>query len=271
MSTAVIVLSLVVQVLMLVLLGILLWRSLYKRFPVFALYCLSIPVLEFVRFLLIGKPTHYFFWYWITEACFLIIAFVAMLSVLRPLTQLEYVRHPWSRFLLLPFGGLIIGTGLLAAFVKPINRTVAGHFASAIYIFVIGMSLAELLLFVVSFRASRRAIEWTPYEFAILKGFGALAALKLIAYSALLLRVLHFKVSPQLEHVFQAFPVGAFIASGTVWLIAFWKPEPPRPEPPDIGSFLAALRLVLEQYEAQIEFVKKIAKHLGNRFVAVAN
>lgn len=136
---------------------------------------------------------------------------------------------------------------------------------------IIAMSFAELFLFIVSFRVCRRAIEWTRYEFGILKGFGALAALKLVAYSALVLRVFHFTVSPQLEHIFQAFPVGAFIASATVWLIAFWKPEPPRPEPPDMGSFVDALRVVLEQYRAHMEFVRDVAKHLGNRMVALAN
>lgn len=270
MSTANL-LSAVGPALMLVLLVMLLRRRLYKRFPVFFVYCLSIVVLQPVRALTIGRPTYHFFFYWTIEACFLLIAFVTMLSVLRPLTQLEYVRHPWSRFLLLPLAALIIGAGLWAAFVKPINKTAAGHFASAIYIFVIGMSVAELLLFLVSFRVRNLAIQWTRYEFGILRGFGALAALKIVAYIALVLRVFHFQVSPQLENLFQGFPVGAFIASATVWLVAFWKPEPPRTAPPDMGSFSDALRLVLEQYEAQAEFVRRVAKHLGSRLEPVAS
>lgn len=269
MSTANLVLSFVGQALMLALLVIVLRRRLYKRFPVFVVYCVSILVVALLRYLVIGHPTQYFFLYWITEGCYLLIAFFTMLSVLRPLTQLEYVRHPWSRFLLFPFAAAIIGGGLWGALVNPINKTVAGRFASAIYVFVILMSLAQLLLFIVSFRERRLAIEWTQYEFGLLRGFGALAALNLIAYSALLLRVFHFRVSPQLEYLFQGFPVGAFVASATTWLAAFWRPEPPRPAP-DIGSFLAALTVLLEQYRAQTEIVRKLAKRLGFERVVFA-
>lgn len=272
MSTASLVLSLSGPALMLVLLFILVRRGLYKRFPVFFAYCLSILVVQLLRYLVVGKPTPYFFVYWATEGCYLIIAFLTILSVLRPLTQLEYVRHPWSRFLLLPIVLLIVGLSLWKALVKPIAKVAAGRFGSGMYVFVIGMSVMELLLFLISFRVrGRYPIRWTQYEFGILKGFGALTCLNLIAYSALVLRLFHFKVGPQFEQIFQAFPLGAFIASAIVWLIAFWKPEPLRPEPPDIGSFLDALRVVLEQYRADMEFVRKVAKHFGNRSAALAN
>lgn len=271
MPTPIFVLSLVAQGAMLALLVMVLLRALHKRFPVFVVYCLSIQILEPVRDLYFGQPTRYFYLYWITEAWFLIVAFFAMLSVLRPLTQLEYVRHPWSRFLLLPFASFIVAAASWTVFVRPIGRTVAGRFASAVYIFVIMMSIAELLLFIISFRVRRRAIEWTLYEFGILKGFGALACLKLIAYSVLVLRLFHFNVTPQLESLFRAFPVGAFIASATVWLITFSKPEPTRPTTPDMGSFADALKLLLEQYEAQAEFVRKIGKHLDNRFMGLGS
>ena len=270
MTTGALVLSLVAQALMLVLLLLLLVRSVYKRFPVFFVYCLSILVLTPVRDFSASQPTRYFFIYWMTEACFLIIAFFAMLSVLRPLTQLEYFRHPWSRFILIPFGFLVLGSASWASFLRPINKTAAGHFASAIYVFVVAMSVAELFLFIVCFRARYRAIEWTRYEFGILNGFGVLASLKLIAYSALVLRIFHFNVGPQLENLFRSFPVGAFIASAVAWLVAFSKPEPARPAPPDIGSFTDAVQLVLEQYRAQADFVRKVAKHLGGRLLTFA-
>lgn len=252
--------------LILVLLSILVQRKLYKRFPAFFCYCLSIVCITVVRFLADGQPTRYFFVYWSTEACYLVIAFIAILSVLRPLTELEYVRHPWSRFILVPFLLMTAMVAFWTAVFKPINRTIPGRIASAIYVFVILMCLAELLLFVVSFNARRRAIEWTQYEFGILKGFGALTFLNLLAYLALLMPLFHWTVTPQLEKIFQAFPIGAFIASEVIWLNAFWRPEPPHPESADIGSFIDALNVVLEQYQAQAEFLKRLARHLGLRF-----
>lgn len=252
--------------LMVLLLAILVRRRLYKRFPVFFWYCLSIICITVLRYLAYGQPTRYFLVYWFTEACYLVIAFISILSVLRPLTELEYSRHPWSRFVLLPF--LVVTTSAVCwmAIFKPINRTTAGRVASALYVFVIVMCLAELLLFMISFNVRRRAIVWTPYEFGILKGFGALAALNLVAYLALILRLFHFTVSPQFEQIFQAFPVGAFLASAAVWLLSFWKPEPPRSDPPDIGGFLDALNLASEQYRAQAEFLRRLSRQLGLRF-----
>lgn len=261
------VLSLIGPVLMLVLLSLLVRRGLYKRFPVFFVYSLSILIITLVRFLGVGKPLEYFFVYWSTEAFYLVIACLAMLSVLKPLTQLEYVRHPWSRFMLFPLLVLIVASSLSMAMFKPIAKAAAGRFASGVYVFIILMCLAELLLFIVSFNSRRRAIQWSQYELGILTGFGALTSLNLIAYFALVLRLFRFNVGPQLEQIFQAFPVGAFIASAVVWVIAFWRPEPPRPESPDIGRFLDALNVVLEQYQAQAEFLKRVARHLGLQLV----
>ena len=255
--------------LILVLLAILAKRRLYNRFPVFFWYCISIVCITVLRFLADGQPLRYFLVFWFTEACYLVIALIAILSVLRPLTDLEYSLHPWSRVLLFPVLFLIIAASLAMALFRPIAKTPTGRVASAVYVFVVLMCLVEFLLFIISFKARRRAIKWTKYEFGILKGFGALTSLNLIAYFPVVLFLFHFNVGPQLQQVFQAFPVGAFIASATAWLLAFWGQEPPHPESSDMGTFISALNVMLEQYKAQAEVLKKLARHLGLRFVIV--
>lgn len=261
------ILPLLAAGLMLVLLIILLRRKLQGRFPVFLAYCVCTLIVFAVRFLTVRRPTLFFLVYWSTEAGYLVIAFFTMLSVLRPLTQFEYALHPWSRFVFIPFLALLAGACLWTALLRPINTTHAGRFASAVYVFVILMCLAELVLFLLSYRVrGRYPVKWTWYEFGILAGFGVLAFLNLIAYSALVLRLLHFKVAPELESLFQSFPPGAFMASATVWLIAFWKPEPPRPQvTPDLGSLEDALR----EFEEQIALVKAVSKWLHLKFAAV--
>lgn len=259
------VLGLVGPALMTVLLLLLLRRKLHLRFPVFFTYCLSIVAVAVLRFLVAGNATAYFYVYWATEAAYVVIAFVAMLSVLNPLTQMFYIRHPWSQVVLVPSLLVIVGISLWMAVFRPVGAVFAGRFASAMYVFVILMSLAEFVLFVIAFRSKGRyPIRWTPYEFGILAGFGVLGFLNVIAYSALVLRLLHIYVPPQLETFFHSFPPGVFVGSAAVWLISFRKPEPPPPAPPPdlVGRLQDALRVLAEQ----IEFVKEIAKHLGLHF-----
>jgi hypothetical protein len=118
----------------------------------------------------------------------------------------------------------------------------------------------ELLLFIESFRVrGRYPIKWTPYEFGILQGFAALAFVNLIAYLPLIFRLYHLHVGHGLESVFQSFPPGAFIASAVAWLLVFSRPEPPRPEVPDIGTLYDALHVL----EEQLEIVREVARRLG--------
>jgi hypothetical protein len=247
---------------------ILAWRRLYKRFPVFFVYCVAIIGVTLIRFVFREYPTTFFFVYWVSEALYVSIAFLAMLSVLRPLTHFEYVRHPWSRFLLVAFALLVLAAMFRFAVLRPIGRSPTSptaRFASAVYVFVILMCLMEFLLFLESFRVrGRYPIRWTPYEFGILEGFGIMSVCNLIAYLALVFRLLHLYVGPLLEATFQAFPPGMFIASAVAWLIVFSKPEPPRPEPPPdaLGKLQDAARVL----EEQIEFVRAIARQLGLRF-----
>lgn len=264
------VLRLVVPALMLPLVFILMRRRLQDRFPVFVVYCLSVIVFSVLRFLVRDHPRPYFIVYWSTEALELLLAFIAMLSVLRPLTEFEYVSHPWTRRLLVPVLAFIVLTALWTAVFNPIGKSAVGRFGSAMYVFVILMRLLEVLLFLASFRVKGRyPIKWTPYEFGILQGFGTLAFLTLLAYWGLILTLFHVRTTLQQQTFFQYFTVGAFFGAAVVWLIVFGKPEPPRREPPDDGTFLAALRVVQEQYRAQIEFVEKVAKDLGLRLTLV--
>lgn len=255
-----------VLALMLALVVVLMWRRLQNRFPVFVVYCVSVIVFQVLRLIVRDHPRPYFVLYWSTEAFELLVAFIAMLSVLRPLTEFEYVSHPWTRRLLAPVFVFIVLAALWTAIFRPIGKSAIGRFGSAMYVFVVAMSLLEVLLFLVSFRVrGRYPIKWTPYEFGILQGFGTLAFFTLLAYWGLILTLLHLPAGPQVESFFQSFTKGIFIGAAIVWLLVFGKPEPPRQEPGDDGTFLAALRVVHEQYRAQIEFVEKIAKDLGLR------
>jgi hypothetical protein len=246
---------------------ILIRRRLYSRFPVFFGYCVAILGVTVVRFLVRGYPTTFFFVYWVSEAFYVSVAFLAMLSVLRPLTRFEYISHPWSRFVLVPTVLLIIAASLWFAIFRPIGRPTAARFASAMYVLVILMCLSELILFLESFRVrGRYPIKWTRYEFGILQGFGIMSLFNLIAYSALVFRLFHLYVGPLLEATFQWFPAGMFIGTAFAWILVFSKPEPPRPDPPPdaLGKLQDAARLL----EEQLEIVRELARRLRLRVLA---
>lgn len=184
----------------------------------------------------------------------------------RPYTRLAYVRHPWTRHSLLPFLTVVISLSLGSAILSPINRTAAGRFASAIYVLVVLMCLAELVLGVISVRVKGLYfIRWTEQEFAILFGCGAKAGLSLIAYTALVLRILHLQPAPLIETFFQMGPPGAFCASALIWLAAFRKPEHLPTEPQSTGKMRDALRVIEEQLEAELEAAKELARRLGRQ------
>jgi hypothetical protein len=256
-----IVLSAIGPGLGLALLVILMRRKLYRQFPVFFAYCLWTLVAAAVRFLVANHPTPYFMVYWITEATYFIVAFFAMMMVLHPFAEIFSARHRWFKSIPLVAIGLPTGAALWAAFLKPINATLPGHFASAIYIFVPLMCLFEVALCLAAMIIRLRySIEWTRYEIGILAGFGILALMTLIADLAPLLRLFHLRVPPQIEDLFRYFPSGAFISSAIAWLVAFWRPEPPTShEPPDARKLRELARVMNER----VEILKELAKRFG--------
>jgi hypothetical protein len=131
---------------------------------------------------------------------------------------------------------------------------------------VILMSVAEVVLYFLSSRGKRwNVIFWRDQVFAIVRGFGVLASINLVAYIALVLRLLHLKVAPDLENIFQMSPSAAFIGSTVVWLMAFWNPKDLPKEPPDFGKMRDALRIMQEQLDADMEYVKEISRRFGIR------
>lgn len=262
-----ILLGLIGPGLVLALLAILSKRKLYARFPVFFVYCVWILAVAVVRFLFAKYPRPYFLVYWMTEASYWVLAFLSILAILRPFAQVAYRRHRWSRFLLLPTTALLIGAPIWLGFFTHIRRTPLGRFALGLYLFVLLMCAFQLVLFITAMVIRRRyPIDWSQHEFGILVGFGMLALLSLIAYLPGLLTLFYFKVE-WLGNLFQYFPPGAFIGSAVVWLIAFWKPEPPRIDrPPDLGKLREAVRVLREQ----IEFVKQVSRDYGLDFTLLS-
>lgn len=254
--------------LMLVLLGVLVRHKLYHIFPPFFAYCVFVLCAIGVDTALGKHPVSFFVAHWLGQGVYVVLAFLAMLSVLRPYMNHAYIRHPWLRLLFFPFVAFLVFSCLWVAFVRPIDTTSVARFASAVYVFVILMSVAEVSLFIISWRAKASDfLYWREQVFAILLGFGVLSSINLLSYTALVLRLLHLRVAPDIESVFQLVPSGAFIGSTAIWLKEFWNPKDLQ-EPPDLGKMRDALRLMQEQLDADLKYVREIARRLGIKLAA---
>lgn len=257
-----IILGVVGMALEITLLVILIRRRLYRRFPVFLSYCVWTVCVTVIRLSLSNHPVAFFLTFWLTEASYLVLALMVMLSLLQPFLIEAYRRHPCARYILPSAIVLIIGTSLWAVFFKPIATDVLARFVSAIYVFVPLICLVEVSLFLLAIVSTTRyGVEWTRYETGILAGFGILAFMTMLARVPALIALFHFRVGPQLEGLFRYFPSGAFISSAFAWLIAFWRPETPTkyepPTPPHKYRELTRLR------KQGLEALRELAKRLG--------
>lgn len=259
----VILLGLIGPVLETVLLIILIKRRLYRRFRAFFVYSAWTLCATTIRLSLGKHPVSFFLAFWLTEASYFVLAFFAMLSVLKPFTPLLGRRGSWWQNLTVAACAMVIGISLWAGFFKAIDSPALGRFASAMYVFVPVMCLLEIGLLAAAFLMKRKySTAWTRYESGILVGFGLLAFLTFFARLPGLLALFHVKAGAQLEALFRYFPAGAFISSAVAWLIVFWRPEdPPNEEPPDADKLRKLTRLIRER----TELLKHEAKHQDHR------
>lgn len=254
--------------LVLLLLVILLRRALYRRFPTFFAYCALRAVFTVLRLVVKKYPTPYFMLYWTTEALFFLVSFVAMAKILKPFFDVSSMRYRRGRLILPGCMALVVLISLLPAIFSPINPTFPGHFASAIYSFVILMCVLEIALFILAGPLGYRyRLEWSQYESGILVGFGVLAIATLFADYVLLLRILHLRPTPGWEAMYRYSVDGALIPALIAWLVAFWRPEPPEKyEPPDVSRY-PELAEVLQQ---RANILKDLMRRLGLKLAASA-
>lgn len=265
MSILDIVLALIGSGLVLILVFILAKRRLIGRFPVFFAYCLWTLLVSAGRILVGSRPMSYFLAYWLTEVTYLILALLTMLLVLGPFTAVIYERRRGSQFVIPAGLVLVVACSISLALFRPLSPRPLDRFASAVYLFVILMSLLEVAVFAAALVIRRRySIDWSRYEFGILAGFGMLALLTLAANLATLLFLLHLSVPLPILALYRYFSPGAFVGSAIVWLIAFWRPEPPTTyEPPDPRKYRELASVMKNRVEVFKELLKRFGLHLA--------
>jgi len=224
--------NLVPAVLQLALLMIFVRRRLYREFLLFFAYTLYSILVSALR-LWSMTPVAFFVVYWTTEMIYGLLALLAILEVFRPTLE-SYFGHLWSRWVL-PLALLIVSLiSLWRAAYHPMGHTKMARFAAGSYAFMLGVLCLEVIVFAVCLRLrSRRPypVRWGRYRLGIIAGFGLSACASASAY------LVRFIFGSRFEAVFHYVLPGAYIGATLIWLIAFFKPEPPlirNPTDPDM-------------------------------------
>lgn len=159
------------------LIGVMLRKSLRRRFPCFFLYATYITPTHLLRQILFGTSAH--FWvYWSTEAVSFILSLLAVYENFQALFG-DYRRFAWFRWLWPGTIAIIWAYSVWRAWVHP---PASGTRAGALLISVALSSAYTIVgLMVVFFVLAGLVLtRWYPYEFHIVGGLG-LASLGMVA------------------------------------------------------------------------------------------
>ena len=233
--------------------AILLWRKLYHEFPFFLTYLLYAAAAGVLRITVVHNPFLYFWFYWISEGIYGVLALAVLREVFRRIFALTYEAYGWFRLL---FPATILLISILSAwqtFFHPLGRGIS-RIVNAIYWFDLGVHLFEgvILLLVLGLTAVF-PVSWRRYEFGILAGFGINASITMLAY------LLRFERGSSYEIFFRYGPPIAYVLAALIWLHAFLRPPGSLPKPQiDHGEMLEVIR-------RSRELLEKIERALGLR------
>ena len=211
------------------LLLLLLRRRLYRIFPFFTAYTIYSLAVAVMWLCASPGPATLFVLYWITQMIYGVLSLLAILEIFKP-TLGAYFEWIWIRLLptLLLLG--IAGVSLWRGFYHPVGRggSLVGLAAGA-YTFMLGVLCLQIIVLVICLRLTFRKpypVRWGRYRLGILAGFGLAACASAAAY------MVRFLFGARFEVVFHYVLPGAYIGAAAGWLLAFWRPEPPRSSKP---------------------------------------
>lgn len=192
-------------------LGLMIWRRLYREYPFFFSYLVVTEGATLVRFAAqFQSPFTYFYAYWISD---LVIALFNVLAVYE-----LFVKRIFPRFYkvglykylfpILASGAMLFG-GLAALTPRNMGMLALGDRILDAVVVAVLMFFGLLMLVI--------GRQWTRYDFGIAFGFA-------IASSAFLISTTVWMQSHYQSTSAQA-PVIAYNISALIWLFAFWSPE----------------------------------------------
>lgn len=193
-----------------VVLGILVWRKLYREYPFFSLYLLVTEAATLARFVVLSFiPRSYFYTYWISDVIIALLNVLALYELFVRRIFPQFYRVGLYRYLFPILAALAVLFGGLAA-LNPKNMGVLALEDRILDVIVVAVLMLFGLLMLVIGR------QWTRYDFGIAFGFAIWSAGFLIS-TTIWMRSHYESVS---AHI----PVIAYDITSLIWLFSFWSP-----------------------------------------------
>lgn len=243
-------LTIAVSALRVVLLARLFWTGLHRQYPLFIAYNLFSLFTSGIGAIVSGNARLYYFNYWIGEALLNVLALLVLLAVIKPAAEVTYIERPSLRFLPPILMIAAIAIPIWQGVYHPLSPRLVGHVASGLYSFVLAILCLEALILAWCLALSK-SIPWGNYDFAIVSGFGMSAVVKWVAYLA------RWNYGSRYETLFHYLIPAAATGAALVWVVAFFRSEPPTTkQEPDAGEIKRLTDLLQEHTEFVIQILK---------------
>ena len=194
-------------------------KRLYRQFPFFFAYLISVITIGALRFSVIDRYRTYFKVYWATEAVYAVLALLALHEVFRRVFFGFYIQLRWFRLLFPIIAGLTVLVTVWAAVHDPPVQ--ASPLISVILLFGMGVNCMQALLFCLFVvLADSFKVRWRYSPLGIVVGFATSALGALLAYWV------RSEFGTKFETFAKYVPPAASIIALAVWLDTFLRPEP---------------------------------------------
>src|SRR6266853_4549190 len=200
----------------------LIWRrGLHRRVGFFFAYNLYAVGAEIVRFVCRNHPATYFQVYWLTEALYAILAFLAIREAFRWVFRNFYrLKGFWTLLPAVTLLTLIIVALRLRQTHAAETYAIVGIIISAeITVNFLQLGILALFIFLVRFFH----VGWLQHAFGMVLGFGISAAGPLAVF------LLRSEFGTKFDPIVRITPPIAYIIAVLVWLWTFLRVEPPHP------------------------------------------
>lgn len=227
-----------------------LYRRNYQRFPAF-LGCVAVSLVGTALGLAARHNEHVYLWaFWIIEALYVCLAFLALLEVFKSVFR-SFYHLSWFRLLFPSIGVLMVCTAVVRSLAKP-PAQVSRAFGIIIFL-ELAVRFLQIGIFFLFFALVRFFhMHWRRHEFGIVLGFAISAAGNLAAF------LLRSEFGTKMNYFVRMTPPIAYTVAVVVWLLTFLIP------PPDNRLLSQSPGLTPEEMLAEVRqyrsSVKKILK-----------
>lgn len=201
---------------------ILLWRSLFQRFPVFLVYTFFALISSLLGLAVRNNSSLYYDFFWTSEVIYNLLVFLTLQEIFRLVFRNFYGKRGF-RLIFPCISILMVAIGMLRTMLHPAPDS--DWRAALIISLEIATGFLQMGIFCVFVLLARFfRMLGRQYAFGIALGFGIEAAGSLVVF------LLRSEFGTKFDPIVRITPPIAYIIAVAVWLAIFLKKEPSQPQ-----------------------------------------